>query len=170
MLESIQAIQYTELAKHRMFSVNDLVSQRLLLDRRVIYDQLTVWLRPLSLAISLSPDSHAASLPCSRSLQLYGIEIPRNIWLSRDDLPSSVLASERFQAADAPVWSERRDELEVNGLKISKPFVEKPAYAEDHNVYIYYHSTDTERSGSTRLFRKACVTLCFAPCLVVVAD
>jgi inositol hexakisphosphate/diphosphoinositol-pentakisphosphate kinase len=44
------------------------------------------------------------------------------------------------------------DHLELNGVKISKPFVEKPVSAEDHNINIYY--ADADGGGSKRLFRK----------------
>lgn len=41
------------------------------------------------------------------------------------------------------------EELEVGGVKMRKPFVEKPLDAEDHNVYVYYKG-----GGVRRLFRK----------------
>lgn len=33
---------------------------------------------------------------------------------------------------------ENEDSVEVDGVKIQKPFVEKPLDAEDHNIYLYY--------------------------------
>ncbi len=40
--------------------------------------------------------------------------------------------------------------IEYNGKKINKPFVEKPANGDDHNIYIYYPHC----GGQKRLFRK----------------
>ena len=40
--------------------------------------------------------------------------------------------------------------IEFNGIKINKPFVEKPANGDDHNIYIYYPHC----GGQKRLFRK----------------
>ena len=40
----------------------------------------------------------------------------------------------------------------IDGVKLSKPFVEKPFDAENHNIYIYYHSN--QGGGCKKLFRK----------------
>jgi len=54
---------------------------------------------------------------------------------------------------DSPIdFKEFQDHIEVNGVKLEKPFVEKPTSGEDHNIHIYYHSKDG--GGSVRLFRK----------------
>ena len=45
---------------------------------------------------------------------------------------------------------ETEEYIEINGERMSKPLVEKPYNADDHNVYIYYGFG----KGSRRLFRK----------------
>jgi inositol hexakisphosphate/diphosphoinositol-pentakisphosphate kinase len=50
------------------------------------------------------------------------------------------------------VLVEHDEYIEVNGVRISKPFVEKPADAEDHDVYIYFHPNTG--GGVQKLFRK----------------
>ena len=48
--------------------------------------------------------------------------------------------------------TEESDSIDINGVTFQKPFVEKPLYAEDHRVHIYYPSS--AGGGQTQLFRK----------------
>jgi inositol hexakisphosphate/diphosphoinositol-pentakisphosphate kinase len=91
--------------------VNDLHGQKLLLDRRLVYDRL----------------------------QKLDIPVPRHVCLNRDKVPAS-----RYRQGE--------DWIEVDGNRVEKPFVEKPVHAEDHNLYIYYSSTNG--GGGRKLFRK----------------
>uniref|UniRef100_A0A0K0ESK1 ATP-grasp domain-containing protein n=1 Tax=Strongyloides stercoralis TaxID=6248 RepID=A0A0K0ESK1_STRER len=49
-------------------------------------------------------------------------------------------------------FEEYDDYIIIDGKKFMKPFVEKPLSGEDHNINIYYHSS--QGSGCRRLFRK----------------
>jgi len=51
-------------------------------------------------------------------------------------------------------FKEFEDYIMINGKKLKKPFVEKPANAEDHEVKIYYSSFNPCGSGYNVLFRK----------------
>lgn len=44
------------------------------------------------------------------------------------------------------------DHIEINGISIHKPFVEKPVDADDHNIAIYYPTS--AGGGCKKLFRK----------------
>ena len=81
------------------------------------------------------------------------IKLPRYIEVSRDD-PASMPEPRGF--------SETEDSVTMQGETIYKPFVEKPASGEDHNIWIYYPSQtaaggDGEGGvggGVKKLFRK----------------
>ncbi|EQC28973.1 hypothetical protein SDRG_13310 [Saprolegnia diclina VS20] len=68
-----------------------------------------------------------------------GVNVPRHAIVNRDGPAPDVL-------------EESENCIIVNGVQINKPFVEKPANAEDHNIYIYYPTS--AGGGSKRLFRK----------------
>ncbi|KAI9034355.1 histidine phosphatase superfamily-domain-containing protein [Hyaloraphidium curvatum] len=116
--------------------INDLSYQQILQDRRLV---LTV-------------------------LQGVGVPTPYSIWANRDypdchsdevvqrvkeslgvDLTPAAFQTEHFEQLD-------EDTIVIGGKKIRKPFVEKPASGEDHNVYIYYPKS--AGGGARKLFRK----------------
>lgn len=67
-----------------------------------------------------------------------GVPTPRHAAMSRD------LGGQTLEEFD--------DYIIVNGVRLEKPFVEKPVDADDHNLRIYYPMS--AGGGSKRLFRK----------------
>ncbi|CAD5124435.1 DgyrCDS12718 [Dimorphilus gyrociliatus] len=80
-----------------------------------------------------------------KELALVNVNQPRFAYLNRDGRNEG-----NDQKTDSLV--EEDDHVWINGILFTKPFVEKPVSAEDHNVYIYYPSS--AGGGSQRLFRK----------------
>jgi inositol hexakisphosphate/diphosphoinositol-pentakisphosphate kinase len=115
-----KARDYVKLRKP--FILNDLEMQDVLKDRRRVYDLL----------------------------QASGIDVPRHVYLSRDDYISTGMGDGDGRR-DRDV-QEFDDHIEVNGVSIHKPFVEKPVDADDHNIAIYYQSS--AGGGCKKLFRK----------------
>lgn len=95
-------------ALRRPFVLNDLDMQETLQDRRRVYDLL----------------------------EALGIDTPKHVYLSRDGYVSTGTGG--GNGASDQVVQEFDDHIEVNGVTVHKPFVEKPVNAEDHNIAIYY--------------------------------
>lgn len=140
-----KAIAYQNLRKP--FSINDLPMQKILWDRRL----------------------------CLRILDSMGVPTPQRVEVNRDGGPileSAKLAEHlyqfsgvRLQGADdgtgggLPITGEVKlidddDTLVVEGMKLTKPFVEKPISGEDHNIRIYFPKDHPTGGGGRKLFRK----------------
>ncbi|KAL7559057.1 hypothetical protein ACA910_018412 [Epithemia clementina (nom. ined.)] len=104
------------------FIVNDLEMQETLQDRRRVYDLL----------------------------EESGIDVPRHAYLSRDGYVSKGTGDGNGRREQE--IQEFDDHIEINGIVINKPFVEKPVNAEDHNIAIYYPTS--AGGGCKKLFRK----------------
>jgi inositol hexakisphosphate/diphosphoinositol-pentakisphosphate kinase len=106
----------------RPFCLNDLDMQERLQDRRMVYDLL----------------------------EASGIDVPRHIFFSQDGYKSTGSGDGNKQGETTV--KEFDDHIEVNGVSIHKPFVEKPVDADDHNIAIYYPTS--AGGGCKKLFRK----------------
>eukprot|EP00898_Chlorokybus_atmophyticus_P007786 jgi/Chlat1/8008/Chrsp7S00634 len=78
-------------------------------------------------------------------LRKHGITTPEHIIVNRDE------GDRRFPVNEAR-FIEDPEYVELDGVRITKPFVEKPADGEDHRVNIYYPSS--VGGGMKSLFRK----------------
>ena len=119
-----KAIDYATLHKDTMHLINDLHQQSILQDRRKVYDLL----------------------------QASGIDVPRHVYLSRDGYKCTKGCIGDGNGLNEQEVHEFDDHIEVNGMVINKPFVEKPVNADDHNICIYYPTS--AGGGCKKLFRK----------------
>ena len=113
---------YAQLRKP--FVVNDLDKQWDLLDRRKVY----------------------------RTLAENDIPVPNHIVINRNEEVKPGVMPDWSRDFEAPGFEEHEDYVELDGKRIDKPFVEKPADAENHNICIYY--PHTVGGGYKALFRK----------------
>lgn len=97
-----------------------------------------------------------------RLLQANNVPTPERITISRDGGPQVDAAlREKLLKHGVEVGFEPEPKWEMvdqdtlrleDGSTMVKPFVEKPVDGEDHNVFVYYHSS--QGGGGRRLFRK----------------
>lgn len=139
-----KAVAYGKL--RQPFSVNDLLMQKVLWDRRI----------------------------CLRILDSMGVPTPKRIEVNRDGGPrleSAALAKYVYDMSgvrlDGPTSGtgggypmaekvalvDDGDTLSVDGRLLKKPFVEKPVCGEDHNIRIYFPKSHGG-GGGRKLFRK----------------
>jgi hypothetical protein len=104
-------------ALRKPFILNDLDMQEMLQDRRRVYDHL----------------------------EASGIDVPRHVYLSRDGYVSTGTGDGCNKCSDMQV-KEFDDHIEVNGVCIHKPFVEKPVDAEGKYVPHVMTSLSTRAS------------------------
>lgn len=115
--------------------MNDLPSQKLLWDRRLVHRVLASLGVPTPLRIEVNRDGGPRVEQSLREkfLKKLGVDLNK---------PSPEPKVEMIDD----------DTISVDGKILKKPFVEKPVNGEDHNIFIYYHSKQS--GGGRRLFRK----------------
>ncbi|KAI5815272.1 putative histidine acid phosphatase [Pyronema omphalodes] len=130
-----KAIQYVRLRKP--YCVNDLQMQKILWDRRLVLKILDHINVPTPKRIVVSRDGGPYMTPeVAQHLESRtGVRVPpQGEW----KMPQKVKLSEDGET------------LIVDNKTLRKPFVEKPASGEDHNINIYF----ANGKGGRRLFRK----------------
>ncbi|KAJ7700063.1 histidine phosphatase superfamily-domain-containing protein [Mycena rosella] len=127
-----KAISYVKLRSP--FCINDLPSQALLWDRRLVGAVLDHLKVPTPTRLEISRDGGPRVENELKDL------VKTKLGLTIGD----------FTVTPEVTLREDGDAIIIDGQVLEKPFVEKPVSGEDHNVYIYFRG-----GGGRRLFRKA---------------
>lgn len=138
-----KAIAYTKLRKP--FCVNDLPMQQVLWDRRLclaILDKLNV---PTPKRIDVSRDG-GPKLPSAEFAKNLFERTGLKLEGPEDGTGGGLKPPQKIELIDDG------NTIRVDGVTLTKPFVEKPVSGEDHNIHIYFHKKDG--GGGRRLFRK----------------
>ncbi|KAF2843320.1 hypothetical protein M501DRAFT_994216 [Patellaria atrata CBS 101060] len=138
-----KAIAYAKLRKP--FCVNDLPMQTILWDRRLclkVLDQLNV---PTPRRVEVNRDGGPTLKSPEIAQMLYeraGVKLEG----PESGIGGGTPPPKKLELLD------NNDTLVVDGVKLTKPFVEKPVSGENHNINIYYPKS--QGGGGRRLFRK----------------
>lgn len=138
-----KAIAYARLRKP--FCVNDLPMQQVLWDRRLclaILDKLDV---PTPKRVEVNRDG-GPRLHSSEFAKALKDRTRVTLPGPPDGTGGGALPPKKVELVDDG------NSIRVDGVTLTKPFVEKPVSGEDHNINIYYHKKDG--GGGRRLFRK----------------
>jgi hypothetical protein len=150
-----KAIDYVKLRKP--FCVNDLLLQKMLWDRRLVYDicRHVGIPTPSRLVANRIEDVEVISAGDSGSTGT----VTRG---GKPDFVCEDLEKRVYQQTGLQLtkmkWNKSdieqldEDTILIDGVEMKKPFVEKPVDAEDHNIHIYYPTS--MGGGCRRLFRK----------------
>jgi inositol hexakisphosphate/diphosphoinositol-pentakisphosphate kinase len=146
-----KAERYAELHPH-IFVLNDLKMQRVLMDRRRVYDLLEASGIDVPRHVFMNRDGYVSMTNTSDLISSSSNHLSDTMSLDSDG--SSLMSDndEQEHDDDDDVLVEHDDHIEVNGVVIHKPFVEKPVDADDHNIAIYYPCS--AGGGCKKLFRK----------------
>lgn len=137
-----KAIAYV--AARRPFCVNDVPMQKILWDRRIclrILDKIDV-ATPKRVEVNRDGGPSVLTQDLARHLK----ETTGVVLDGPDGMGGQMTAPEKVELIDDG------DTLTVDGVTLSKPFVEKPVSGEDHNIVIYYPKS--QGGGARKLFRK----------------
>ena len=124
------------------FCVNDVPMQQILWDRRVCLHLLDKIQVQTPQRVEVSRDGGPQLLTPEMSKHIKDVS---GVTLEPLD-PNNPLPRPKVELVDDG------DALSVNGVKLQKPFVEKPTSGEDHNIIIYFPKS--AGGGARKLFRK----------------
>eukprot|EP00835_Amoeboradix_gromovi_P003228 NODE_205_length_14851_cov_0.317584.p1 type:complete len:962 gc:universal NODE_205_length_14851_cov_0.317584:4642-1757(-) len=138
-----KVINYMELVKP--FSVNDLVLQKVLWDRRLVLSILDYQnvKTPKRLVVNRDDGPVVSDQVKSSVLKYSGLDL--------DSINFRDYHSEHCTMGVA-IKQLDYDTISINGRCLTKPFAEKPVDSEDHNLIIYFSLA--QGGGARKLFRK----------------
>lgn len=152
-----KAIAYERLHR-RALTINSLSDQRVLLSRFDVYRRMDQHSIPTCAHILLEREPPSLENVCEACM-----EVMLKMGNSKTKA-DSICCTCKYK--DPPGFVDEGEYIEYKGIRIYKPFLEKPQDSEDHNVWIYYPSvkgpcTETgerpkcsRQEGITKLFRK----------------